>query len=361
MAPKPAPVDKAKQAAKDKIAEDKTFGLKNKNKSKSVQKYIKQINQGAAGGSGHQDREIRKEKADKEATAKKTALMASLFNLSADKKGKVFDPVAKAKAKILEEEAIAAGKKVKEEVKKSIIEGIANTIRLTNPKVGIRMSEMGGHPIIHALKDKHADTFKTIQLLLFIKAHDRIFWCDDPEDSNPRIRCQEDVDCEEAPDDRSLEEIIEERRRALVGPGTPVNAETFKAWKQAKEASRFEQVEEDRKALAKKTGGKGLSAMSGRDLFTYDATLFVDDDGAVSEDAYDEREDVLEDRDSDEEEDDDDDDDGPDDEAVEVDRGAKAAGAAASSEAPAAVAINKDLFLQEADDDLDDLDDLDDD
>jgi len=120
-------------------------------------------------------------------------------------------------------------------------------------------------------------------------------------------------------------------------------------------------VEEDRKALAKKTGGKGLSAMSGRDLFTYDATLFVDDDGAVSEDAYDEREDVLEDRDSDEDEDDDDDDDGPDDEAVEVDRGAKAAGAAASSEAPAAVAINKDLFLQEADDDLDDLDDLDDD
>ena len=40
--------------------------------------------------------------------------------------------------------------------KKDIIEGIANTIRLTNPKTGMRMSEIGGHPIIQALKTKHA-------------------------------------------------------------------------------------------------------------------------------------------------------------------------------------------------------------
>ena len=30
--------------------------------------------------------------------------------------------------------------------------------------------------------------------------------------------------------------------------------------------------------------------MSGRDLFTYDASLFQDDEGAVSADEYDERE-----------------------------------------------------------------------
>merc|ERR1719420_2185462 len=97
------------------------------------------------------------------------------------------------------------------------------------------MSELGGHAIISALKDKHADTFKTIQLLLFIKAHERVFWLDDRESSNPIIRCQEDVDAEVAPDERPLEEIIEERRRELTGAGTPVNAETFKAWKEKKE------------------------------------------------------------------------------------------------------------------------------
>jgi hypothetical protein len=359
MAPKAKPVDKARQEAKEKIASDKTFGLKNKNKSKNVQKYIKQISQTATGQSSKQDREERKEKAAQEASDKKSALMASLFNLQTDKKGKAYDPVAKKAAALAEEEALAAGKKVKEEIKKSIIEGVANTIRLTNPKTGIRMSELGGHPIIGALKDKHADTFKTIQLLLFIKVHDKIFWLDDRESSNPIIRCQEDVDEEEGPDERSIEEIIQERMRALTGPGTPITEETFKAWKKKKEDERLSKVEEDRKNLAKKTGGKGLTAMSGKDLFTYDASLFVDDDGAVSDGAYDEREDVLEDRESDDE--DSDGDDGADGEAAEVAGRAKAkSGAAGSQEAAADVAINKDLFLQEADD-LDDLDDLDDD
>jgi len=348
MPPK-APVDKARLEAKQKIAEDKTFGMKNKNKSKSVQKYIKTINQNVSGHSAAQDRADRKDKADSAALATKKALTASLFNLQTDRKGKAFDPVAKKKAKELEEEAIAAGRKLKDEIKKSIIEGIANTIRLTNPKTGIRMSELGGHPIIAALKDKHADTFKTIQLLLFIKAHDQVFWCDDPETSNPMIRCQADVDQETAPDDRCLEEIIEERRKALPGGGTPVTETTFKAWKMKKENERLEGVEEARAELAKKTGGKGLAAMSGRDLFTYDASLFVDEDGAASENDYEERAECL---DSESEKDDEDDDEDDDDEAD----------AEAKEEAPAKdVAINKDLFLQGAEDDLDDLDDLDDD
>merc|ERR1719331_3011235 len=145
--------------------------------------------------------------------------MNSLFNLQTDKKGKAYDPVAKKKQKEAEEEAIAAGMRLKEAVKKEIIDGIANTIQLTNPKTGVRMSELGGHPIIHTLKEKHAETFKVIQLLLFIKALDKVLWVDDRESSNPMIRCQEDVDKETGPDDRKLEEIIEERRKALTGVG----------------------------------------------------------------------------------------------------------------------------------------------
>ncbi|CAK0848637.1 unnamed protein product, partial [Prorocentrum cordatum] len=62
MPPK-APVDKAKQKQKEKIAEDKTFGLKNKNKSKSVQKYIKSIVNNAQGApKGGKEEQARKEK-----------------------------------------------------------------------------------------------------------------------------------------------------------------------------------------------------------------------------------------------------------------------------------------------------------
>merc|ERR1711920_699162 len=128
----------------------------------------------------------------------------------------------------------AAGKSLKEEVRKAIIEGIANSIRLTDPK-GVRMSELGGHAIIHAIKDKYADTWKTLSLLLFIKANKEVFWVDDAESSNPIIRCKEDVDAEVAPDERPIEEILEERRKNLPPGGTPVTLETFLAWKQKKD------------------------------------------------------------------------------------------------------------------------------
>lgn len=350
MAPK---ADKAKAAQKEKVAVDKTFGMKNKNKSKVVQKYIKSIHQNATGSSNRASQEEKREKDAKANDLQQKALMASLFNLKTDKKGKGYDPVAKKKKEAEEADAIAAGRKLSEEMLKTIIEGIANTIRLTNPKTGIRMSELGGHPIIQALKEKHVDVFRTIQLLLFIKAQEgKVFWLDDAESSNPMIRCQEDVDHEVAPDGRSLEEIIEERRRALTGPGTPITEETFQAWKKKKEEERLSKVESDRSAEAKKSGGKALHVMSGRDLFTYDASLFVDDEEAAGADEYDEREERLA-SESEKEEDDDDDD--------EADAEAKPEPSSSAAAGSGDVAINKDLFLQGGDDDLDDLDDLDDD
>merc|ERR1719277_2001158 len=98
------------------------------------------------------------------------------------------------------------------------------------------------------------DSFKTISLLIFIKAQKKVFWLDDEESTNPTIRCQEDVDAEVAPDERAIEEIIEERRAQLGPGGTPVTLETFKAWKEKREAERLAKVEETRKEQAKKSG-----------------------------------------------------------------------------------------------------------
>jgi hypothetical protein len=346
--------------------------MKNKNKSKAVQKYIKSITQNATGKSSKTEDAERKAKEDKQAAIKQSALMASLFNMQTDKKGRTFDPVAKKKAKQEEEEALAAGKKLKDEVKKEIIEGIANTIRLTNAK-GVRMSELGGHQIIHALKEKHADTWKTLSLLLFIKAQPKVFWVDDPEENNPTIRCQEDVDAEEGPDERPLEEIIEEKRRNLPPGGTPVTKESFFAWKEKREQDRLAAVEEARKDRMKKGNKTGNTGLSGKDLFTFDASLFVDDAEAVSADEYEERnEDANYDdepgkktKEKTQEEDEDEDDD---EEEGETD-GAAAAGssvARGSTDPPAEgeqVAINSELFLEGDDlpEDLDDLDDVDDD
>merc|ERR1712048_12005 len=75
------------------------------------------------------------------------------------------------------------------------------------------------------------------------------------------------------------------------------------------------QVEAESKENQKKSGSKHLVGLSGRDLFTFDASLFVDDDGAASADEYDERSEVDEDADEaksnlDDEGDDDDEGDG---------------------------------------------------
>jgi len=352
MPPKAA---KSAQKEKEKIAVDKTFGMKNKNKSKVVQKYIKSITNNVLGAPpGGKEQQQRAEKEAKQKEVAKAALLNSLFNQATDKKGRAFDPAAKKKAKQEEEEAVAAGKKLNDELRKEIIEGIANTIRLTNPK-GIRMSELGGHPIIHALKDKHADTFKNLSMLLFIKANDKVFWVDDAESTNPTIRCQDDVDAEIAPDERPIEDIIEERRAALGPGGTPVTLDTFKAWKMKRENDRLAEVEEKVKDQ-KKAGGK-LTGLSGRDLFTFDASLFVDDDDAASEAEYDERSEAeAEEEDNDGKtkgvEGDDDDESGPDEES-------KPEGSGARGSRDPEVAINTNLFLDGGDlpDDLDDLDD----
>lgn len=366
--------DKARAKEKEKAAQEKTFGLKNKNKSKAVQKYIKNITSSATNKDFKAEENARKEKEEKHKEMQKTALLNSLFDLSTDKRGRAYDPQAKKQAKKAEEDAIAGGKKLGETTQKEIIEGIANTIRFANAK-GIRMSELGKHPIMTALKEKHQETFQTLSLLLFIKFNSKVFWVDDPDSSNPTIRCQEDVDAEVEPDERPIEEIIEEKRRALPPGGTPVTPETFKAWKERREADRLASVEEERQQDILKKGGKGLETLSGKDLFTYDASLFVDDDGAASADEYDERDENAGNDDNDdcaaadsekEEEDnsnEDNEDDGNDSaDDLPVDTGASSSCAPAPStrsEDKKTMSINRDLFLDTGDlpDDLDDLDD----
>jgi len=66
--------------------------------------------------------------------------------------------------------------------------------------------------------------------------------------------------------------------------GTPVTPETFAAWQDKKRKARADAARKKVEAeFKKKKGGKGLSVLSGRDLYEYKRDLFVDkddDDGA---------------------------------------------------------------------------------
>ena len=89
-----------------------------------------------------------------------------------------------------------------------------------------------------------------------------------------------DEDEDEAP---TIEELIEEERKKLViSKCTPMTLELFMKWKEEKKKKKEAEVEKKRKEAAK-GGGGGFHALSGRDLFRYDPSLFQDDEAADDE------------------------------------------------------------------------------
>lgn len=80
----------------------------------------------------------------------------------------------------------------------------------------------------------------------------------------------------------TLEQVIEIQRAKMRSEGvagTPVTEKTLSEWK-ARKAEKVRQAAVAKVAaeMKKKKGGKGLSVLSGKELFAYNAALFVDDE-----------------------------------------------------------------------------------
>ena len=97
---------KNKSAASEKMVVDKTFGMKNKNKSKKVQKYIAQVNHAAANKFVDKKEEKKKAEAKSRKQAKKDhdAEIAALFDVVPEKKSKKKNALDDAPAEAEEEE-----------------------------------------------------------------------------------------------------------------------------------------------------------------------------------------------------------------------------------------------------------------
>lgn len=87
----------------------------------------------------------------------------------------------------------------------------------------------------------------------------------------------------------TIEDEIEEKRQKKVeelqkaGKGTPVTPETFAAWQERKRQKRVELLKKTVEAEFRKKKGKGLSILSGRELYEYKRDVFKD----MAEDAED--------------------------------------------------------------------------
>jgi hypothetical protein len=94
----------------------------------------------------------------------------------------------------------------------------------------------------------------------------------------------------------TIEDEIESERQSKVeelkrlGRGTPVTPETFAAWQERKRKKRAEDLKKAVEAESRKKKGKGLSVLTGRDLYEFKRDVFRDmdddaEDGASVDDA----------------------------------------------------------------------------
>lgn len=212
----------------DKMIEDKTFGLKNKNKSKKVQQHIQSVKKNVQNSSNSKsnkmDEHRRQAKNDANARRKAEQERNILFGdalLAVQKK-------TTTKTKGVNE---AKGRDHDDE------KGKNNTSRAMKMMYQMDANEM------EAALTKDTNYLRTL------------------EDDVEQLR------------QMKLIELKEGRMK-----GTPVTLETFKIWKEKKRKEKIDVTRKIVETEIDKKGGKGLSVLTGRDLFEYKRDLFKDED-----------------------------------------------------------------------------------
>eukprot|EP00198_Chlamydomonas_reinhardtii_P000117 XP_001689452.1 predicted protein [Chlamydomonas reinhardtii] len=295
MAPKAAPkVDKAKAAAKQKAAEDKTFGLKNKNKSAKVHRYVQNVKTNATQNLGAY-KPVEAKKKDKAPDE-----LGNIF-LPTIKQPKVPDGVDPKSivCEFFRHNQCTKGNKCKFSHDLSV--------ERKGPKISLYadqrdlgkdgedkegMEDWDQATLEAAVKQKHANENKPTDIIckFFLEAVEKKlygwFWkCPNGEDCKYRhalphnyvLKSQmKELLEEEARNTKDIAESIEEERAKVVAR-TPITQETFSAWhrakREAKAAKRATDEEERRK--------KGI--LNGREIFMQEGFVANDDASAADE------------------------------------------------------------------------------
>lgn len=286
------PSVKTENKKKEKIIEDKTFGLKNKNKSKVVQKYIKGVEQTVKGGKGAaaKEAELHEEKKLKKKLREEEAFLASLQKqVKTIKQAECSDEEGRKNVlcEFFKQGHCDAGDdcEFSHDLNIEFNQGtfdIYTDLRDAKAKLGI------DYQLMEEMEAKRSKLPKTnIVCKFFLDAvKKRVYgfkWaCPNGEECHYKhclpkdyvIKTLQSKDQEEMTIDefQDLEERIDEERERIAVNGTKVNDETFQAWKK----KRKDKKDPDDKNLIKKL-------KTGRELFTSNKEAFKDDENALEE------------------------------------------------------------------------------
>lgn len=222
------------QKKKDKIIDDKTFGLKNKNKSKKVQAHIQSVTSNVMNSGCPRQRKLdeQRKRAKVEQKARKKAAEDERNALF----GEALMAVKKKSSTKMKGENDAKGRDHDEKKEKS---GTSRAMKM--------MFQMDAKEMEDALKS----------------------------DPNYVPTLEDEIEFQRQ---EKLKQLAEKGEK-----GTPITPETFAVWQAKKRKRKQDEAKKLVEAeLKKKKGGKGLSVLSGRALFEYKQDLFKDStEGAV--------------------------------------------------------------------------------
>ncbi|XP_030559194.1 zinc finger CCCH domain-containing protein 15 homolog [Drosophila novamexicana] len=299
MPPKkaPGPSKKTEQKKKEKVIEDKTFGLKNKKGTKQ-QKFIQQVQKQVQAGGHHPRQDGDKKKEDKEKKLADQRELAMIFKpVQTQKVEKGTDPKSVVCA-FFKQGTCTKGDKCKFSHDLSL----ENKVEKRSMYVDMRdgeddpMTNWDDAKLKEVVDKKHSGEKRrpTTDIICkyFLEAVEKSkygwFWeCPNGEKCIYRHALpsgyvlKRDKKKEDKPTEISLVDLIEKERAALGPNQTRVTLESFLAWKKRKIQEKKEKLaaDEERK---KSDYSKGKQfGISGREMFSFNPDLV--DDGPIEE------------------------------------------------------------------------------
>ncbi|XP_046992959.1 zinc finger CCCH domain-containing protein 15 homolog [Schistocerca americana] len=305
MPPKAKPAQPSKKTVekkKEKVIEDKTFGLKNKKGAKQ-QKFIQQVqHQVKNAGAAKKNDELKKQ--EKEKKLKEQKEMNMLFKpVSTQKVEKGIDPKSVLCAFFKQGQCTKGDK-----CKFSHDLSLERKAEKRSMYVDMRddedtMENWDEEKLKEVVEKKHGEQERKmpptdIICKYFIDALEKSkygwFWqcpngtgCIYRHALPPGFVLKKDKKKEDKKDEISLEDLIERERAALGAPLTKITLQTFTTWKKRKLKEKKEAAlkEEEKKRIDFKAGRQ--IGMSGREMFYFNPELAAADQCEEGDEAFD--------------------------------------------------------------------------
>ncbi|KAI8967623.1 hypothetical protein BDF20DRAFT_900331 [Mycotypha africana] len=291
---------KNEQKKKVKAAEDKTFGMKNKNKSAKVQRYVQQV-QNQAKHNAEQGKNSKLEAAaqKKALEQKKREEFAELFKPVQVPQKVPFgvDPKT-VLCQYFKQGNCERGAKCKFSHDLNVGRKVEKKDLYTDDRANDTMDKWDQQKLEEVVKSKSGKQPPTdIVCKYFLEAIEASkygwFWecpngganCKYRHALPPGFVLKSKAAKAEEKEEISLEEFLETERHKLGPNLTPVTLESFNEWKKNRVTKKEEEENKAKKAKENRLKAGRSQGMSGRDLFEFNPELARDDD--EDEDAID--------------------------------------------------------------------------